>query len=341
MAFLQKDVPSAKAQARRPAGRVRSRPSRSCRTTAIVEMKFIEYNMAKPAVRRARVPAARPDLRRGRARQAADDHLRPRVASGQGGQGDQGARGLHGRSAPDDRLRLLHRQRHRARDRQPAAPLARRVLRARQGQDAQLGQAAVLRAHHSVPRLVAGLRVRPEGHPVLPRRPPPQDAGDDPAQGHRPEPGVDPGALLRQRQLPPDGHRRADGIRARAPARRSRAFRHHRQERQRRRREGQAHHRAPRAPARADRHQLRHRARRLPGRPHRRPQHGRRRHRRDHRQGQRRADRSAAEEAARRRHQGSAVPVHQRAGPGRLHQPDPGPATRPPTSWPRAWPSTA
>ena len=28
----------------------------------------------------------------------------------------------------------------------------------------------------------------PEGLPVLPRRPPPQDAGDDPAQGHRPTP---------------------------------------------------------------------------------------------------------------------------------------------------------
>jgi len=38
---------------------------------------------------------------------------------------------------------------------------------ARQGQDAQLGQAAVQRPHHPVPRLVAGLRVRPQGHPVL------------------------------------------------------------------------------------------------------------------------------------------------------------------------------
>ena len=30
-------------------------------------------------------------------------------------------------------------------------------------------------------------------------------------------PEADPGALLRHRQLPPDGHRRADGVRARAP----------------------------------------------------------------------------------------------------------------------------
>jgi DNA-directed RNA polymerase subunit beta len=68
-----------------------------------------------------------------------------------------------------------------------AAPFAWRVLRARQGQDPQLGQAAVLGAHHSLPRLLAGLRVRPEGPAVLPRRPSPQDAGDDPAEGHRPD----------------------------------------------------------------------------------------------------------------------------------------------------------
>ena len=47
-------------------------------------------------VRRAGMPAAGPDLRGGRARPAADDHLQPREPSGQGRQGDQGARGLHG-----------------------------------------------------------------------------------------------------------------------------------------------------------------------------------------------------------------------------------------------------
>ena len=67
-------------------------------------------------------------------------------------------------------------------------------------------------------------------------------------------PEDDPGALLRHRQLPPDGHGRADGVRARAPARRGGALRHHRQGRQGRRREGQAHHRAPRPRAGADRH---------------------------------------------------------------------------------------
>jgi DNA-directed RNA polymerase beta subunit len=43
-----------------------------------------------------------------------------------------------------DRERHLHHQRHRARHRLPAAPLARCLLRPRQGQDALLGQAALL-----------------------------------------------------------------------------------------------------------------------------------------------------------------------------------------------------
>ena len=47
------------------------------------------------------------------------------------------------------------------------------------------GQAPVLGARDPLPRLVARLRVRPQGLPVLPRRPPPQDAGDHPAEGAR------------------------------------------------------------------------------------------------------------------------------------------------------------
>jgi DNA-directed RNA polymerase subunit beta len=43
----------------------------------------------------------------------------------------------------DDAQRHVHRERHRARDRQPDAPLAGRVLRPRQGQDPFLGQASV------------------------------------------------------------------------------------------------------------------------------------------------------------------------------------------------------
>ena len=66
------------------------------------------------------------------------------------------------------------------------------------GKTHSLGQAAVLGAHHSLPRLVARLRVRPEGLPVLPRRPPPQDAGHDPAEGDRLHAGADPRGVLRR-----------------------------------------------------------------------------------------------------------------------------------------------
>ena len=161
-----------------------------------VEMKFLEYNLAKPAFD-VRECQTRGLTYASAVRAKVQLIIYDRESStpqSKVGQGSEGARGLHGRSAPDDRQGLVHHQRHRARDRLAAAPLAGRVLRARQGQDPQLGQAAVLGAHHPVPRLLARLRVRPEGHPVLPRRPPPQDAGHDPAQGHRPDAGIDPGA---------------------------------------------------------------------------------------------------------------------------------------------------
>ena len=99
--------------------------------------------------------------------------------------------------------RLVRHQRHRARHRLAAAPLAGRVLRARPRQDAFVRQAAVLGAHDSVSRLVARLRVRPEGHLYLPRRPPPQDAGHDPAEGARLHARADPRRVLRVRHVPP------------------------------------------------------------------------------------------------------------------------------------------
>ena len=312
---------TAKAQARRAASGVPLRvPDRLAQRVRRDEVHRVQHGQAR--VRHARVPAARPDLRRRRAGEAADDHLRPRVGAGQDGQGDQGAGGLHGRSSAHDRLRLVHRQRHRARHRLAAAPLAGRVLRARQGQDALERQAAVLGADHSLPRLVARLRVRPEGHPLLPRRPPPQDAGDDPAEGDRPESGSDPRQLLRLRQLPPDGLGRAARVRRRSPARRDRALRHHRQGRQGHRREGQADHGAPRAPDRAVGDQVHLGARGLRRRPHAGAQRRRRRDRRDPGQGQRRADRSAAEEAAPGRRQGNPRALHQRARRRRLHLAD-------------------
>jgi DNA-directed RNA polymerase beta subunit len=64
--------------------------------------------------------------------------------------------------------------------------------------------------------------------------------------------GLNPEQILAHffvNDLPPDGHRRADGVRARAPEGRGRPLRPHRQERQCRRREGQAHHRQAHPPA--------------------------------------------------------------------------------------------
>ena len=107
------------------------------------------------------MPAARPHLRRAAARQGAPDRARQGSARRQeAGQGHPRAGGLPGRTAADDRERHLRRQRHRARHRLAAAPQPGRVLRSRPGQDAQLRQAAVLGARHSLPRLVARLRVR-------------------------------------------------------------------------------------------------------------------------------------------------------------------------------------
>jgi DNA-directed RNA polymerase beta subunit len=83
--------------------------------------------------------------------------------------------------------RLVRHQRHRACHRFAASPFARRVLRARSRQDAFVGQAPVLGAGHSLSRLVARLRVRPQGPAVLPRRPPAQDAGDHAFESDRPQ----------------------------------------------------------------------------------------------------------------------------------------------------------
>ena len=106
-------------------------------------------------VRRRRVPGARHDLRR-----AAEGHDPPRrLEQGprdrrQDHPRHQGAGGLLRRHPADDRERHVHHQRHRARHRQPAAPLAGRVLPPGR-------QDALRRADHSVPRLVGGVRVRP------------------------------------------------------------------------------------------------------------------------------------------------------------------------------------
>jgi DNA-directed RNA polymerase subunit beta len=115
-----------------------------------VEMKFIEYNLAKPAfdVRECQTRGLTfASAVRAKVQLIIYDRESSTPAV-QGREGSEGAGGLHGRSAAHDRQGLVHHQRHRARDRLAAAPLAGRVLRARQGQDAQLGQAAVLGPDH-------------------------------------------------------------------------------------------------------------------------------------------------------------------------------------------------
>ena len=78
--------------------------------------------------------------------------------------------------------------------------------------------------------LLARLRIRPEGLPLLPRRPPPQDAGHDPVEGL---------GLFARSDLCPSSSRSISSISARtnrsksnsspAPQRRNRQVRHRRQ----------------------------------------------------------------------------------------------------------------
>ena len=167
-------------------------------------------------VRRRRVPAARHDLCGAAEGEAAPDRVRcERGDRRQVRQGRQGAGRLHGRHALHDAQRHLHHQRHRARHRQPDAPLARRVLRSRPRPHARLGQAAVRRPHHPLSRLLARLRVRRQGHRLRAHRPAPQAARDDAAlcAGHgrrgdpvepstRPSPSRRPSAAGRCRSWP-------------------------------------------------------------------------------------------------------------------------------------------
>ncbi len=129
---------------------------------------------AATEVRRGRVRRARHDLLRAAEGHHAPDHLRqgPRDRQ-QDHPRHEGAGGLLRRHSADDRERHLHHQRHRARDRQPVAPLARRLLRDGQQPHLLPGQ------DHSLPRLVGGVRVRPEEHAVCAHRPQAQVPGHD------------------------------------------------------------------------------------------------------------------------------------------------------------------
>ena len=82
-----------------------------------VEMKYLEYNLAKPGF----------DVRECQTRgltYASAVRAKVQLII------YEGARGVHGRSAFDDQQRLVHHQRHRARDRLAIAQFTRRVFRA-------------------------------------------------------------------------------------------------------------------------------------------------------------------------------------------------------------------
>ena len=84
----------------------------------------------RPQIRHRRVPPARHDLCGADARHAAPDRVRGRSRYRDPLRARyQGAGRLHGRHAADDEERHVHRQRHRARHRQPDAPLAGRAVR--------------------------------------------------------------------------------------------------------------------------------------------------------------------------------------------------------------------
>ena len=101
----------------------------------------------------------------------------------------------------------------------PDAPLARRLLRPRPGQDPLVGQAPLHQPRDPLPRLVARLRVRRQGHRLRPHRPAPEAAGDDAALCARHGPGRDHGGLLRHRDLPQGRQRLGDPLLPRAAAR--------------------------------------------------------------------------------------------------------------------------
>ena len=200
------------------------------------------------------MPPARHDLRRAAQGDAAPDRVRYRRRDRrQVGQGHQGAGCLHGRHSAHDQQRHLRRQRHRARHRLADAPLARRVLRSRQGQDPFLGQAVVRRPHHSLSRLLARHRVRRQGHRPCARRPAPQDSGHVAALCARHDRRRDPQHLLQAGALQAHQGRLARAVRCQPAARlqgdqRSGRCRY----RQGRARSRQEAHRAPGASARRE-----------------------------------------------------------------------------------------
>ena len=146
--FLQADIPPEKRQPLGLSGRVPLRLShQGLQRDGRARLRLVRARQAQ--VRRRRVPPTGHDVLRANPGQGPVGGLRQ-------GRGDgpedhsrrQGARRLLRRDPPDDGQRDLHHQWDGARGGQPTPPVARRLLRPRQGQEPLVGQAALQRPDH-------------------------------------------------------------------------------------------------------------------------------------------------------------------------------------------------
>ena len=194
---------------RRAAGGVhRGLPDQRSARAVLARVRRLRHRRAQ--VHDGRVRRARPDVFR-----AAQGPPAPGDARGsrrrQARQGRDRAGGLPRRAAAHHRQRHVHHQRRGARDRFAAAPLAGRVLRRAHAPERQ---AAVHRAHHSVPRLVGGVQPRRQRHHARAHRPQAQAAGHGAAARARLRVrSRDPRAVLRE------GEARGEGQEGRGRAR--------------------------------------------------------------------------------------------------------------------------
>ena len=186
-------------------------------------MKFIEYNIAKPPF------DTRECQQRGLTYAAAVRAKLQMIVYDRESAQAKTVKEIKSRRStwakcPDDRLRLVHRQRHRARDRLPAAPLAGVFFEHDKGKT------------HSSGKLLFSARIIPYRGSWLDFEFDPRTSCSSAStagarcrrrscsQGDRPEPRGDPRALFRLRLDPADGHRGADGVRRRPAAWRDRGF---------------------------------------------------------------------------------------------------------------------
>ena len=143
----------------------------------LTRLEFVHYSFTPPKYTISGMPGARPDVRRlaegvaatGAVRGSGRVQRTARALDGRAG-------GVPGRTAADDADGHVHHQRRRARDREPAAQVAGRVVR---NQDPPERQIAAVGAHHPVPRRVARIRIRRQRHPVADHRPPVAHPGHD------------------------------------------------------------------------------------------------------------------------------------------------------------------